>query len=128
MARILSNGGQVDLAIMGSHELLVEVDQMRILNKMSIVFSMMVTGGAARAEDATPVRRLAVIGPGARKTARSANGPTGVKGYTAENVSAATKTNTPLVDVPHTVSVVTRENLSDRNVRTLSTLTYRASP
>ena len=101
---------------------------MRMLNKMAIVFSMMVTGGAARAEDGASVRLDEVIVDGAMQTALSANGPTGVKGYTAENVSAATKTNTPLVDVPHTVSVVTRENLSDRNVRTLSTLTYRASP
>lgn len=48
------------------------------------------------------------------------NGPTGVKGYTATAASAATKTDTPLVEIPQTVSVVTRENLTDRNVQTLN--------
>lgn len=48
------------------------------------------------------------------------NGPTGVVGYTAANVSAATKTNTPIEKIPASVSVITRENLSDRNVQTLN--------
>lgn len=51
---------------------------------------------------------------------KQTNGPTGIKGYVADNVSAATKTNTPLVKIPASVSVVTRENLTDRNVQTLN--------
>ena len=35
-------------------------------------------------------------------------------GYFAENSVTATKTDTPLIDVPQTISVVTRERLDDR--------------
>ena len=48
------------------------------------------------------------------------SGPTGVKGYTVENAPVATKTNTPLVKVPASISVVTRQNLDDRNVQSLN--------
>lgn len=51
---------------------------------------------------------------------KQTNGPTGINGYVAESASVATKTNTPLVKVPQSVSVVTRQSLDDRNVQTLN--------
>jgi iron complex outermembrane receptor protein len=40
-------------------------------------------------------------------------------GYVAANSSAGTKTNTPLIETPQSISVVTRKQLEDRNVQTL---------
>ncbi|MEL6061541.1 MULTISPECIES: TonB-dependent siderophore receptor [unclassified Methylobacterium] len=47
-------------------------------------------------------------------------GPSGVTGYTARVSPAATKTNTPLIETPQSVSVVTREQLNDRNVQSVN--------
>ncbi|MGE4373788.1 MAG: TonB-dependent siderophore receptor [Xanthobacter sp.] len=44
----------------------------------------------------------------------------GVSGYVATASRAATKTDTPLIEIPQSVSVVTREELTDRNVQTLT--------
>ena len=68
-----------------------------------------------------------VVDSGSRGAPAPTNGPTGVKGYAATGVSSATKTSTPLVEIPQTVSVVTRENLDDRNVQSLQdALSYTA--
>jgi iron complex outermembrane receptor protein len=40
-------------------------------------------------------------------------------GYVATSSSAGTKTNTPLIETPQSLSVVTRKELEDRNVQTL---------
>lgn len=50
------------------------------------------------------------IGPGADSSATSGGGggPSGVVGYTAKVSPTATKTNTPLIETPQSVSVVTR--------------------
>nr|WP_228748261.1 TonB-dependent siderophore receptor [Bradyrhizobium sp. BR 10289] len=40
-------------------------------------------------------------------------------GYLATSSSAGTKTNTPLIETPQSISVVTRKELEDRNVQTL---------
>ncbi|UMY18959.1 TonB-dependent siderophore receptor [Methylobacterium organophilum] len=53
-------------------------------------------------------------------TSGGGGGPSGIVGYTARISPTATKTNTPLIEVPQSVSVVTREQLNDRNVQTLS--------
>jgi iron complex outermembrane receptor protein len=44
----------------------------------------------------------------------------GTVGYVATRNNAGTKTDTPLIEVPQSVSVVTREELDDRNVQTLT--------
>jgi catecholate siderophore receptor len=41
-------------------------------------------------------------------------------GYLAENSVTATKTDTPLIDVPQTISVVTRERLDDQAQRSIA--------
>ena len=41
--------------------------------------------------------------------------PTDVHGYFAGRMSTATKTNTPILDIPQSVTVLTRQQLDDRN-------------
>ena len=43
-----------------------------------------------------------------------------IKGYQAKRSSTATKTDTPLIDVPQSVSVVTQEQMSDQSVQSMS--------
>ena len=57
---------------------------------------------------------------GTAATSGGGGGPSGITGYTARVATAATKTNTPLIETPQSVSVVTREQLNDRNVQTFS--------
>ncbi|MDP4025475.1 TonB-dependent siderophore receptor [Methylobacterium sp. NEAU 140] len=58
-------------------------------------------------------------GPGGDSAATSGGGggPSGVTGYVARVSPTATKTNTPLIETPQSVSVVTRAQLNDRNVQ-----------
>ncbi|WP_043755892.1 TonB-dependent siderophore receptor [Methylobacterium oryzae] len=53
-------------------------------------------------------------------TSGGGGGPSGVSGYVARVSPTATKTNTPLIETPQSVSVVTREQLNDRNVQDLN--------
>ncbi|XYD10665.1 TonB-dependent siderophore receptor [Methylobacterium sp. NMS12] len=57
---------------------------------------------------------------GTATTSGGGGGPSGITGYTARVATTATKTNTPLIEVPQSVSVVTREQLNDRNVQTFT--------
>ena len=43
-----------------------------------------------------------------------------VKGYQAKRSLTATKTDTPLIDVPQSVSVVTQEQIIDQSVQSMS--------
>ncbi|CAI2717593.1 TonB-dependent siderophore receptor [Nitrospina watsonii] len=42
------------------------------------------------------------------------------KGYTQENTPTATKTNTPLIEIPQSVSMITRQRMTDQNVQSLA--------
>ena len=53
-------------------------------------------------------------------TSGGGGGPSGVTGYTARISPSATKTNTPLIETPQSVTVITREQLNDRNVQTIN--------
>ena len=53
-------------------------------------------------------------------TSGGGGGPSGVVGYTARVSPTATKTNTPLIETPQSVTVLTREQLNDRNVQTVN--------
>ena len=82
---------------------------------------LMLSFGTGLAQEGAAVKLDEIVVEGTKAAlVPLTNGPTGVKGYTAEAASAATKTNTPLVEIPQTVSVITRENLTDRNVQTLN--------
>ena len=53
-------------------------------------------------------------------TSGGGGGPSGVTGYVARVSPTVTKTNTRLIETPQTASVVTREQLNDRNVQTIN--------
>jgi iron complex outermembrane receptor protein len=57
---------------------------------------------------------------GSAATSGGGGGPSGITGYVARVSPTATKTNTPLIETPQSVSVVTREQLNDRNVQSLN--------
>lgn len=54
----------------------------------------------------------------ARTEPETATGP--VQGYVAKRSATATKTDTPLAEVPQSISVITRDQLTDRNATTLN--------
>ena len=43
-----------------------------------------------------------------------------VKGYQAKKSSTATKTDTPLIDIPQSLSVITQEQINDQSVQSMS--------
>ena len=49
-----------------------------------------------------------------------ATNPGGVTGYQATRTSTATKTNTPLIDVPQAISVVTKQQIEDQSAQSLA--------
>ena len=53
-------------------------------------------------------------------TSGGGGGPSGVTGYVARVSPTVTKTNTRLIETPQSASVVTREQLNDRNVQTIN--------
>jgi catecholate siderophore receptor len=53
-------------------------------------------------------------GPGADVPGMPGTGTTGIDGYTARGTSTATKTNTPLIDIPQSITVVTKKQAEDR--------------
>ena len=69
------------------------------------------TGGAAGTES----------GPSGGNQGRTTGGDpsTAIDGYVAESSSTGTKTNTPLREIPQSVSVVTRDQIEDRGAETL---------
>jgi iron complex outermembrane receptor protein len=76
-----------------------------------------------------PIRRTATPAPPAPQNpiqlGESAWGP--VKGYVATNSSTGTKTSTPIVETPQSISVVTREQIDDQKTRSVQeTLRYTA--
>lgn len=77
-------------------------------------------GAQASADPVGPLVQLDDVTVQTAPRAAATTGPTGIVGYTATSAPVATKTNTPLDRVPASVSVITRENLDDRNVQTLT--------
>ncbi len=60
-----------------------------------------------------------------RRASRWAADPTGVVGYSASGTSTATKTNTPIMDIPQSITIVTQQQLKDRDSVSLQeALTY----
>ncbi|MFO1102025.1 MAG: TonB-dependent siderophore receptor [Methylocystis sp.] len=52
-------------------------------------------------------------------------GPSGVVGYVAHGTSTATKTNTPILDIPQSVTILTKQQLEDRGSLSIQqALTY----
>lgn len=89
---------------------------------------------APRPSVAPPAPAAPPVGPGPAETAQWAraargapfgSGPTGVAGYSVKGTSTATKTNTPLLDIPQSVTILPQQLLQDRNSVSLGqALTY----
>jgi len=61
--------------------------------------------------------------PAAKPFTESYDARTGTVGIYANSTSVATKTNTPLVNIPQSVSVITREFITDQNPQGLTDVT-----
>jgi catecholate siderophore receptor len=114
-----------------------------LVSLFAIAAALVVSEGAARAQQALPTidvggaRRTTSVAPRADRDAPVAapaptttgagspafaaavanvgRNPTDVKGYFAGALSTATKTNTPILRIPQSVTVLTRQQLDDRN-------------
>ncbi|MDA7416556.1 TonB-dependent siderophore receptor [Xenophilus arseniciresistens] len=94
---------------------------------MAAALSAAATPVAAQtAEPAVPPENtLPVIRVGAEAERETATSP--VIGYRARNAATATKTDTPLAETPQSVTVVTRDQITDQGATTLQdALTYAA--
>ena len=60
--------------------------------------------------------RLSPAGPGPFVPSEQVlgTGPSGVVGYVARGTSTATKTNTPILDIPQSITILTKQQLEDR--------------
>ncbi|WP_051091224.1 TonB-dependent siderophore receptor [Methylopila sp. M107] len=92
---------------------------------------VLAAGGRAEAQagggGSTQLEEISVEGQGAAGggTGSNPNSPLKADGYVAKSNTSATKTATPLVEVPQSVSTVTRQQLDDRNVQSLvSSMAY----
>jgi catecholate siderophore receptor len=67
-------------------------------------------------EGAGPVAAAegASVGPGSDAPGVPGTGTTGIDGYIATGTSTATKTNTPLIDIPQSITVITKQQAEDR--------------
>ncbi len=93
-------------------------------------------GGARRLAARSPAPRAPETPPAAPRLAASSapgpiapfippgaqvwRGPTNVVGYVAGGTSTATKTNTPIRDIPQSITILTKQQLKDRNSLTLN--------
>lgn len=77
------------------------------------------SNGARRSQ--TAQRHEQEAGP--KPFAESQDARTGTVGVYANSTSVATKTNTPLIDIPQSVTVVTREFIRDQNFQSVTDVT-----
>ncbi|OYW56278.1 MAG: hypothetical protein B7Y80_07635 [Hyphomicrobium sp. 32-62-53] len=72
-------------------------------------------------DDAGPVAAAegAPSGPGSDAPGVPGTGTTGIDGYIATGTSTATKTNTPLKNIPQAITVITKEQAEDRGSQTV---------
>lgn len=77
---------------------------------------------AAQDAPATELSEITVEGQGAAPWVGASNpdSPLKADGYVAKSSAVGTKTATPLAEVPQSISTVTRDQLDDRNVQTLT--------
>lgn len=78
------------------------------------------TGNAVTPPDGPSSQGNVATSQDSAATSGGGGGPSGVVGYTARISPTATKTNTPLIETPQSVTVLTREQLNDRNVQTMN--------
>ncbi|MCD2183848.1 TonB-dependent siderophore receptor [Rhizobium sp. GN54] len=78
----------------------------------SVALATILAAGAAVAQEQDPTRLAPVIVEGAGGAASAATGP--VDGYVAKETTTGSKTDTPLSEIPQSVSVIGREEIDDR--------------
>jgi catecholate siderophore receptor len=77
-------------------------------------------GGARRATQAARRQQQAPAAP--KPFAVTQDARTGTVGYYANSTSVATKTNTPLIDVPQSVAVLTKDFIQDQGTHSITDL------
>lgn len=78
---------------------------------------------SAKAKQQSPVvqaKQPAPMPAPASQPVVQATNPGGVTGYQATRTSTATKTDTPLIDVPQAISVVTKQQIEDQSAQSLA--------
>ncbi|AWB25725.1 TonB-dependent siderophore receptor [Methylobacterium currus] len=70
--------------------------------------------------DTIPLQQIDVAGAAlSGRSVPNGGNSDGVTGYVASRTTTGSKTRTPVVEIPQSVSTITREQLDDRNVQTL---------
>lgn len=98
-----------------------KVSQIRLTEVgRAVVVLCAFSGSALAQESASPAAAQAGHLPEVtvRAPVETATGPVG--GYVAKRSATATKTDTPLIETPQSITVITREQMEDRGVQNLS--------
>jgi len=107
--------GTVALAMLGAAWAITEgADAQTALPGITVESNQQGQGGGGGAE-AAPAGESAP----AQAAATTGNPANAIDGYVAESSATGTKTNTPLREIPQSVSVVTRDQIDDRGAQTL---------
>jgi iron complex outermembrane receptor protein len=88
----------------------------KLIGSVSLAALLATGGAAAQEQGATQLQEITVQGQGQGR-GEKAEGP--VDGYVATRSATGSKTDTPLVETPQTISVVTRDEVQDRGATTL---------
>ncbi len=85
---------------------------------------LMVCSTCAQAQTATPPAAEATLAPVTVQSGAERENPTApVSGFVAKRALSATKTDTPLLETPQAISVVTRDQMEAQGVQTLRQVT-----
>lgn len=95
----------------------------RLLTGTDLVFRFIDPGtvvltAKVAADGAMILDPVSVEGVKSNETSQTATGP--ISGYVAKRSAAGTKTDTALIETPQSVSVIGRQEMSDRNVQTVT--------
>ncbi|MDV3242936.1 MAG: TonB-dependent receptor plug domain-containing protein, partial [Methylocaldum sp.] len=80
---------------------------------LALALACATDGAIAADEDLTTLDQVKVVGK-----VEQAGGDT--KGYMAKRTTTATKTDTPLIDVPQSITVITQELIKDQNMQSIA--------
>jgi iron complex outermembrane receptor protein len=92
------------------------IDMVMPLNALAeenVQSTQTVAAGAADKDDQQQIQALPEVNVSSEAEIESAYGP--VEGYVANRGATATKTDTPLIEMPQSISVITRDRLDDEN-------------
>ncbi len=90
----------------------------RLASSLHLVILGLGCHGAMHAQAASPESTLPEVRVRAQKAKESPTGP--VTGLVARRNATATKTDTPIIETPQSVSVVTRDQMDAQNVQSVS--------